>query len=69
MGEQFSDKEVDEIIAEVDIDGDGQVRSKKLFNMFLVHVALDRVALAFARTYNAFTQTLHPFHNIDLLLL
>lgn len=25
MGEQFSDQEVDEIIAEVDIDGDGQV--------------------------------------------
>jgi Ca2+-binding EF-hand superfamily protein len=25
MGEQFSDKEVDEIIAEVDIDGDGQI--------------------------------------------
>lgn len=25
MGEQFSDEEVDEIIAEVDIDGDGQV--------------------------------------------
>ncbi|VDM67369.1 unnamed protein product [Strongylus vulgaris] len=24
MGEQFSDQEVDEIIAEVDIDGDGQ---------------------------------------------
>lgn len=27
MGEQFSDQEVDEIIAEVDIDGDGQVRA------------------------------------------
>lgn len=26
MGEQFSDEEVDEIIKEVDIDGDGQVR-------------------------------------------
>ncbi|VDK17898.1 unnamed protein product [Anisakis simplex] len=26
MGEQFSDEEVDEMIAEVDIDGDGQVR-------------------------------------------
>jgi calmodulin len=26
MGEQFSDIEVDEIINEVDIDGDGQVR-------------------------------------------
>lgn len=26
MGEQFSDEEVDEIINEVDIDGDGQVR-------------------------------------------
>jgi Ca2+-binding EF-hand superfamily protein len=25
LGEQFSDKEVDEIIAEVDIDGDGQI--------------------------------------------
>lgn len=25
MGEQFSDEEVDEMIAEVDIDGDGQV--------------------------------------------
>uniref|UniRef100_A0A0K0CZI4 Calmodulin n=1 Tax=Angiostrongylus cantonensis TaxID=6313 RepID=A0A0K0CZI4_ANGCA len=28
MGEQFSDQEVDEIIAEVDIDGDGQVYLK-----------------------------------------
>lgn len=27
MGEQFSDEEVDEMIAEVDIDGDGQVGS------------------------------------------
>lgn len=26
MGEQFSDQEVDEIMDEVDIDGDGQVR-------------------------------------------
>ena len=26
MGEQFSDEEVDEIINEVDIDGDGQVK-------------------------------------------
>jgi calmodulin len=30
MGEQFSDQEVDEIIHEVDIDGDGQVCSLSL---------------------------------------
>ena len=30
MGEQFSDNEVDEIINEVDIDGDGQVGGKGL---------------------------------------
>lgn len=37
MGEQFSDQEVDEIIAEVDIDGDGQVR--RLNNQVPIGVA------------------------------
>jgi len=31
MGEQFSENEVDEIIEEVDIDGDGQVGNLKDF--------------------------------------
>jgi Ca2+-binding EF-hand superfamily protein len=35
MGEQFSDAEVDEIIAEVDIDGDGQVKDQLILNLFL----------------------------------
>ncbi|VDK50549.1 unnamed protein product [Cylicostephanus goldi] len=36
MGEQFSDQEVDEIIAEVDIDGDGQVRQTAVFIYILM---------------------------------
>lgn len=35
MGEQFSEDEVDEIIEEVDIDGDGQVKEKIKENIFL----------------------------------
>ena len=31
MGEQFTDEEVDEIMIEVDIDGDGQVLKKTEF--------------------------------------
>lgn len=33
MGEQFTDEEVDEIIREVDIDGDGQINYEEFVHM------------------------------------
>lgn len=45
MGEQFSDQEVDEIISEVDIDGDGQVCTY----IFIVH----RISLQLQKVYCA----------------
>lgn len=53
MGEQFSDQEVDEIIAEVDIDGDGQVRHSHIHSLFrraTANFALPNTSCAHSQT-------------------